>query len=398
MLQTLARVALLLGIFPISTDQTSVSVTQDASPRPVRDITEPPSAAKVDLLDFRFQEPSFRSMAPIESEPVIGAEYVVEAHIPIDGERAVATMKFEIVDETGTAVAPISMLRDTRSGFPRYLGVMTVPAYPFRVVLTGHSVNGEPFRRQDHKLFRPLDRPPSRPESSDGDAARWLELLARVIEEKGPQLVAEMKADLARMRSDVIVIPRMEVSNVTYAPLFSAQGRPIGLRIAYDAQFSETGLFNPAVGVEGKYDNERWRSRTRMEVLDSTITPMPREAFPPFGPVILNDIRTSPLQSGATYRYEAGTVYHFTADLVPDFAIHNLDRNKVCIYYQKHRSSPLSEKPFAEILTYEGPTTYSVLVGGRTALVENFFSEGMFHRSFVAEGAKDCGPQPTRRF
>ena len=121
-------------------------------------------------------------------------------------------------------------------------------------------------------------------------------------------------------------------------PALLAQGRPIGLRIAYDAQFSETGLFNPAVGVEGKNDNERWRSRTRMEVLDSTITPMPREAFPPFGPVILNDIRTSPLQSGATYRYEAGKVYHFTADLVPDFAIHNLDRNKVCIYYPKRSS------------------------------------------------------------
>ena len=63
-----------------------------------------------------------------------------------------------------------------------------------------------------------------------------------------------------------------------------------------------------------------------------------------------------------------------------------------------YRSSPWSQEPFAEILTYEGPTTYSVLVGGRRALVENFFSVGTFHRSFVAEGAKDCGPQPSRRF
>ena len=396
MLQTLARIALLLGIFPVSAEQTNVSVAQDASPRPVRDITEPPSVAQVDLIDFEFQEPSFRSMAPIDSDPVIGAEYVVEAHI--DGEHAVATMKFEIVDETGTATGPIAMLRQTRSGFPRYLGVMTVPAHPFRIVLTGHSVNGEPFRRADKKLFRPLDRPPSRAQSSDAQAAGWIELLERVIEEKGPQLVAEMKAELANMRSDVIVIPRMEVSNVTYAPLFSPQGRPIGLRIAYDAKFSNTGQFNPAVGVEAKYDNDRWRSQTRMQVLDSTLTPMPREAFPPFGPVILNDIRTSPLQSGATYTYEEGTVYHFTADLVPDFVVHNLDRSKACIYYQRYRYSPWSQKPFAEILTYEGPTTYSVLAGGRRGLVENFFSEGTFHHGFVAEGATDCGPQPTRRF
>ena len=396
MLQTLARVALLLVTFPVLADRTNVSVAQDAWPRPVRDITEPPSAAQVDLLDFAFQEPSFRSMAPINSEPVIGAEYVVEAHI--HGEHAIATMKFEIADETGTATAPIAMLRQTKSGFPRYLGVMTVPAHPFRIVLTGHSVNGEPFRRADDKLFRPVDRRPSRPESSHGEAARWIELLERVIQEQGPQQVAEMKADLASTPSPVIVVPRTEVSNVTYAPLFSAQGRPIGLRIAYDATFSDTGQFNPAVGVEARYDNDRWHSLTRMEVLDSSLTPMPREAFPPFAPVILNHIRTSPLQWGATYTYEEGTVYHFTADLVPNFVVHNLDRSKACIYYQRYRSSPWSQKPFAEILTYEGPTTYSVLAGGRRGLVENFFSEGTFHRSFVAQGAQDCGPQPTRRF
>ena len=114
--------------------------------------------------------------------------------------------------------------------------------------------------------------------------------------------------------------------------------------------------------------------------------------------MILNDIRTSPLQSGATYTYEEGTVYHFTADLVPDFVVHNLDGSKACIYYQRYRYSPWSQKPFAEILTYEGPTTYSVLAGGRRGLVENFFSEGTFHHGFVAEGATDCGPQPTRRF
>jgi len=396
MLQRLARVALLLGTFSVSAGQTNVSVAQDASPRPVRDITEPPSAAQVALLDFKFQEPSFRSFAPIDSEPVIGAEYVVEAHV--DGEHAVATMKFEIVDDTGIAIAPIAIGRQTRSGFPRYLGVMTVPAHPFRIVLTGHTVNGEPFRRADDKVFRPIERAAPRPQSSHGLPAGWIELIERLVEDKGPQLIAEVKADLASKPSAVMAIPRMEVFNVTYAPLFSAQGRPIGLRIAYDAKFSETGQFNPAVEAEGKYDNDGWQGRTRMEVLDSTITPMPSEAFRPYGPVILNDIRTSPLQSGATYTYEEGTVYHFTADLVPDFIVHNLNRSKACIYYQRYRSSPWAQKPFAEILTYEGPTTYSVLVGGRRALVENFFSEGTFHRSFVAEGAQDCGPQPTRRF
>ena len=396
MLQTLGRVALLLGIFSVSPDQANGPGSQAVWPRPVRDVTERPSATQVDLIDFKFQEPTFRSFGPIEGEPVIGAEYVVEAHI--DGEHAISTMKFEMADEAGTAIAPVAMGRHTKSGFPRYVGVMVVPARPFRIVLTGHTVNGEPFRRAERKLFVPIDRAAPRPRPQDPQHAAFIELLDRVIVEEGPRQIAEVKADLAGKPGDVIVIPRMEVSNVTYAPLFSAQGRPIGLRIAYDAAFSETSQFNPGVGAEAKYDNDAWRSRTRMTVLDSTITPMPRESFPPYGPVILNDIRTSPLQSGATYTYDAGTVYHFTADLVPDFVIHNLDKSKACIYYQQHRSSPWSQKPFAEILAHAGPTSYSVFVGNRTGLIENFFSEGTFHRSLVAEGAQDCGPAPTRRF
>ena len=90
-----------------------------------------------------------------------------------------------------------------------------------------------------------------------------------------------MKADLASRRSAVIVIPRMEVSNVTYAPLFSPQGRPIGLTIAYDARFSDTGQFNPGVGVEAKYDNDRWHSQTRMEGPTAPSRQCPARPSPP---------------------------------------------------------------------------------------------------------------------
>ena len=129
-----------------------------------------------------------------------------------------------------------------------------------------------------------------------------------------------MKADLASTRSAVIVIPRMEVSNVTYAPLFSPQGRPIGLRIAYDAKFSNRPVCSTRRWEsKGSPSNERWRSQTRMEDMDSTITPRPREAFPAIRSGDLERHQNqSPHNSGATYRYEAGTVYHFTADLVPD--------------------------------------------------------------------------------
>ena len=133
-------------------------------------------------------------------------------------------------------------------------------------------------------------------------------------------------------------------------------------------------------------------------MLDSTIAPMPREAYPPHDEVLLNDIRTSPLDAGAHYTYEGDTVYRFTADLVPNFVVHNLERTKSCIHYQQYTHSPETEKAIAQILATETPTTYSVTVGTFKGRIQNFYGEGTFFKSFVAEGAKDCGPTPTRRF
>ena len=144
-------------------------------------------------------------------------------------------------------------------------------------------------------------------------------------------------------------------------------------------------------------------------VLDSTITPMPREAYPPYGPVIWNDIRTSPLQSGAIYTYEEGKVYHFTADMVPDFVIYNLDRSRTCIYYEKHRFSPWSQQPFAETLptsNFQLPTPV-VRKGRRSTRWLSALARAWLRTSSVKarctaalsqRAAQDCGPAPTRRF
>ena len=325
---------------------------------------------------------------------MIGKKYVVEAYVT--GEEAIATLKFEAVDENGARIEPFSIARKPRPGWSRFVGLMIVPAHPFRVVLTGHGINGEPFSRE--RSFRPIDRALSRPQSRRSQTPEWADLIERSIDEVGPQLIAEAEADLAASPTGVIVMPRMHVFNVTYEPLLSVQGRPIGLRIAYDAEVSKAGEFNLGLSVQAKYVNDRWNALTSMQVLDSSIMPIPRERNQPYSEVILNDIRRSPLESSLSYIYEEHTVYHFTADLVPDFVVHNLDKSKSCIYYQRYRSSPWSQKAFAQLLGNETPTRYSVLVGGRKGVIENFYGEGTFHHSFVADGAQDCGVQPTRRF
>jgi hypothetical protein len=392
----------LLIASPVWGVQTSVALAPATGPRAVSDNTEPPKASEISFAEFQFQQPTFLHGGPdlfrIEGEPVIGRRYVVEAYV--FGDEAIADLQFEAVDERGMSIGPVPIARKPGpSGSSRFVGLMIVPAQPFRVAIAGRGIDGQPFRRVHRHLFVPADRAPL-PRSWRGLTSEEVTLLQRMVDEIGPQLVAGVEEDVAANGGGAIVMPRMQVSNVTYAPLLSAAGHPIGLRIGYDVTFSERGQYNPEVRVEAEYKQPGWRGLTRMNVLDSRIMPMPREAFPPYDEIVLNEIRSSPLEAGAHYTYEGGTVYHFTADLVPNYAIHNFDKTRSCLYYQQFRHSPDSQKRFAQILAAERPTPYTVSIG-RTAFkgsIQNFSGDGTFHQSFVAEGAQDCGEQPTRRF
>lgn len=392
------RLALLSLVSSLGIAQTAGEFPPPATPRPVIDRTEPPRASDIDVGTFEFLEATFMHGGPglfrIEGEPVIGAEYPVAAHIY--GEAAVATIEFSAVDLNGEAIETIEIARESLMASSRFVGVMTVPPRPFRVAITGQAVDGRPFRRTDDRVFRPQQRKAEKPRTPEGLPPEMARLVRETLDEAGPKLLAAIRALLAARPAGPIVMPTMRFSNVTYAPLFSTQGRPIGIRIAYDITFSQSGGYDAGVRVLPKIGPDR--PEARMNVLESTITPMPREAHPPHDPIVLNEYRTSPLEWGGEYLYEANTVYHFTADLVPDFVIHSIDRNRSCVYYQKFAHSASSQKEFAEAIASEGPATYSVHGKGFKGEIPRFYGEGTFHQSFVAEGARDCGPQPTRRF
>jgi hypothetical protein len=101
--------------------------------------------------------------------------------------------------------------------------------------------------------------------------------------------------------------------------------------------FSQRGQYNPALEMEAIHSITEWR---RMTVVNSDISPLPREADPPYAPITFNDTGTTVLDAGAFYTYEADTLYRFTADLVPDFAVYNIAKTKTCIAYQQYATPP----------------------------------------------------------
>jgi hypothetical protein len=175
-----------------------------------------------------------------------------------------------------------------------------------------------------------------------------------------------------------------------YAPLSSAGGRPIGVRITYDVEFSQAGVYDPRLTVYAGNPEENG-ILGQMRVLNSSLEPVPRLAHAPSELAGTNH-RDSVLAHGADFLYEARTLYHFSADLVPGFISPGSGGSPACIWREGFRTARDPEKWFASLLSREQPGVYRVTIGNNVfeGRIEKFAGEGTLYRSFVAEGTQDC--------
>lgn len=394
---TMTRHVLLLlpGLLAGIQSSLSIPVTWQA----VESTPVVPAVSEISFATFDFQDATFLHAGPglfdIDGEPVKGARYPVESYLY--GTEAIATARFEIVDSGGMLIEPIAMARLGTPDHSRFVGLVVVPQQPFRVALSGVGVDGQPFRRVHRRLFRPVDRgleEQPRRLDANSEEARLVQL---AIESSRSELIAEVEAAVAGNPGGQIVMPRMEVSNVRNSPLLSAQGRVIGVRVGYEVKFSARAAFNPIVGVAAEYRDREWRGLTRMVVFNGSITPLPRHRYPPYDEFAPSELRPTPLEYGAEYLYEANTVYQFTADLVPGFVVHNIEKTKACINSVELRSPyRFRQEAIQRMLADEALVPYTVAIGPFKGRIAAFYPYSTFHRSFVTEGARDCGP--TRRF
>ena len=383
-----------------SAGQTIASTFRVGDAQPVQRLASSPrGAADIRLRRFDFQQPYFGREGPalrdLDDEPSQGARYVVTAKV--SGEDAIATAAFRAVDERGTLMQSIPMVRQPdASGSSELYGLMVVPDRPFRIAIVGETIDGRPYQRTYARLFRPTRRLAAGPRLPPDTPPDMVERMTQMTNESLRQVVDSLEREIAKQPDGVVTFPRTIISNVAYAPLFSAAGHPIGLRVTYDARFFSDGYYNPALRVLPTYERDDLRGLIDMQVVEGSIDPLPTVAGTP-------QQQPNILAYGAGYRYTGNTTYHFTADLVPDFIIQNEAKTRFCIYSRKHLEIyPSAEKrvAWAQILTTESPTTYRIAIGNSDfdGFIGRFFAPGTFRASFAAEGANDCGSQPTRRF
>lgn len=374
-----------------------ISNPLEALVRPVERVSDhSPSVADIHFADFEISRLSMSRHGPapwkIPGRPSKFTYYSVQPRVY--GEEAIATAKFEAVDEHGALITIIPVIRYTDpNGRPFFVGVMLIPDRPFRVVVSGQAVDGNHYRRIHKTLFVPTSEP-----------EQWESLIPHITTPANAKkmrafLVDAMRQEYLKVKEEfdklpggVIVMPRTRVSNVNYAPLLSPSGRPRGLRITYEVEFSEDGYYNPELRVFPDYRNEEWRGKVEMKVLNGSIEPQPSEESP--------QVRPHLLAYGAGYTYRGNTTYRFTAELIPDYVIQNEQKTKFCIYNQGFNYDSQTRSVWAGILASKTLTTYRLYIQNSDfhGLIANFYPQHVLYNTFVAEGARDCGPEPTIRF
>ena len=369
-----------------SNDLTSLGIM-----RPVKQLPrEPRHSADITFEDFQIQQTYLTNhpgTVEIKGEPTKGGRFFARAWI--FGWEAIATLKFEAVDENGKFIDKVLINREAGpNGDSDFYGVIKIPDRPFRVVMSGEGWDGKSFTRTFKRLFKPTTRRQDPILIPDGNSR----VDARIVQSIDDYM-KKVEEDAMKNSAEMIVMPRTRVSNVMYAPYFSKSGRQLGIRITYDVEFSHDGYYNPELVLFLDYKKDDWRGQIEMTPLTGSIDPQPKETGEPQNQKHL-------LENNAGYLYSAGTKYHFTAEYIPDFVIQNEQKTRFCIYYQKYNYAPETQTAFKEILADNRPTPYTLEIKNTDffGVIEGLASQGTLLKSFLAMGATDCGPQPTTRF
>jgi hypothetical protein len=121
---------------------------------------------------------------------------------------------------------------------------------------------------------------------------------------------------------------------------------------------------------------------------------------PPVSRSAVIEIRPHILAYGAGYLYRGRTTYHFTAEYIPNYVIQNEAKTRFCIWHQQYKYSPELLGIWRAILADRASTKYTLYINNTNFYgeIEGLHPQGTLFKSFLEEGAKDCGEQPTTRF
>jgi hypothetical protein len=356
---------------------------------------------EIELFDFEFQRPYMGFEGPnyteLEGEPSAGIQYLVRA--TLFRQEAVATAKFEMIDERGRVIELLRFSKfNNATDDGDYLGLLKVPAQPFRIRVSGRDVFGKAYARLSERLFRPARRPAAPPLLPPGLQPEHARQLSEALRAEEEQTKARLERELSKYTDGRISVPRIEVSEVTYVPLRSEKGDLLGMRLQYDMRFSADGDYAHSLQVFPSYEDADFRGLVEMEVIEESITPPPSP--PSYAtPQIHIDMNTL-VKYGSSAWFKSGAVYHFTIDLVPDFVGQNKTRTKFCVDDKHYQHKVKSEKIWEAMKARDAAISYRIHLKRTNYSGDTgpFHPPGAFYSGFLGAGAVECLPHKNSNF
>ncbi|MDQ3667683.1 MAG: hypothetical protein M3410_14145 [Acidobacteriota bacterium] len=333
----------------------------------------------------------------LEGEPSAGFDYLAKAEL--FGLESAATVKFEMVDARGRVIQPLGFSKSNNAvDDGEFVGLVKVPAQPFRIKVTGTHLRGGIYEQVYRKLFQPTNRPLQEPLLPPGFPREQAQRIRDALKEQERQMKAEYEKKIGTHNNGVIVLPRIQVSNVTYEPYLSDTGNLLGIRLRYNIEYSADGDYAHSLQVIPDYRDANMRGLVEMQVVNERVNPIPSP--PSYAtPNIHVDLKTL-VKYGSAAWFGSGVVYQFTIDLVPDFVGQNATKTKFCVDEVHYQQKVKSRQAWEHMKASGAHVSYKISMnqvhyGGDTG---PWLPPKTFYEGFLKEGAVRCKPYKNIHF
>jgi len=286
----------------------------------------------------------------------------------------IETIQFDLVNEQGATLAPLKFRQSDYSNPYNFTLLLEAPDQPFRIRARGRDLNGKPYQRIFPWLIRPQS-PEALNAQNEGAAGN-----PRI----GQSIVTmPQEWNKATVEGEYRIV-RARIAEWKDELLVSEKGNPIGIRLKYSIRFPADGSYSPQPQVYPERITSGYTGALGMRILRGTVEPMPEGLVNP-----------SQFFLGARANFRGDTVYHFSVDLIPNYALFDEQKKSFCLQTKTYSQPGLRERFDREVTSdlkvrYRLAFSGSDLDGRMPTLTENAYVPNRWYLGFGREGVTEC--------
>jgi hypothetical protein len=301
-------------------------------------------------------------------QPARGAR--LQAQIYASGYN-IEVIEFRLIGEQGQLIAPVKFRQSDYSNPYNFTLLIDAPDQPFRVMARGRDLNGKSFQRVVGWLVRPQMADPSNAQTEAGGAQ--------------PSQPATMPQEWNKnLVEGEYKIVRAQIVSWKDEMLLSEKGAAIGIRLKYSIRFPAEGSYSPFPSVYPERVGYGFTGALSMRVHKGSVEPSP-DGLP----------QSNQWLMGGRGIFKSDTVYHFTVDLIPNYAVFNERKKAFCLQTKSYSQQGIRPRFEREVMG-EAKIRYRITVSGadldgrQPALTENAYAPLVWYQGFLKEGAGEC--------